>query len=98
MLGPRSDRIASAKSSRSSSEGLKSRDTGAAPSGFAANGTSLRSFRFVRGCRRFRMVVSLDTHNDLRLAVDALSGELSDTIYAEDGQSVRRNRSDGPSH
>src|ERR1039457_6757788 len=30
-----------------------------------------------------------DTHNDLRLAVDALSGGLLDTIYAECGQSVR---------
>jgi len=39
------------------------------------------------------MVVSLDTHNDLRLAVDALSGGRSDTIYAEGGRVVRRNRS-----
>ena len=30
----------------------------------------------------FAWVVSSDTHNDLHLAVDALSGGRSDTIYA----------------
>ena len=30
-----------------------------------------------------------DTHNDLRLAVDRLSGALLDTIYAEGWKSVR---------
>jgi hypothetical protein len=38
------------------------------------------------------MVVSLDTHNDLRLAVDALSGGRSDTIYAQFCRTVRCNR------
>jgi hypothetical protein len=41
----------------------------------------------------FAWVVSFDTHNDLRLAVDALSGGRSDTIYAEFCTVVRRNRS-----
>jgi hypothetical protein len=36
------------------------------------------------------MVVSFDTHNVLRFAVDSLSGELLDTIYAQDWQSVRK--------
>src|SRR5208283_4426800 len=46
----------------------------------------------VRVCGWIAWVVSFDTHNDLRLAVDALSGGRSATIYAGNQRGVRQDR------
>jgi hypothetical protein len=43
----------------------------------------------IEGSGGFAWSCHFDTHNDLRLAVDPLSGGLLDTIYAESRESVR---------